>query len=116
MPSARYRPSQYCNENCLDRRESPDQGFSRSLRMALGASLSRCVEPACNKPYSPWHHGMIENTNSVLRQCLPKNIELARWSPADLDAVAATLNSRPRIPLGRQTPAEAPEQHLRSLH
>ncbi len=66
-------------------------------------------------PRSPWQRGTNENTNGLLRQYFPKGTELTRWSRADLDAVAATLNSRPRKALGWKTPAEALEQHLRSL-
>ncbi len=40
---------------------------------------------------------------------------MARHSATDLDAVAAALNSRPRKTLGWKTPAEALDEHLRSL-
>jgi IS30 family transposase len=44
----------------------------------------------------------------------PKGTDLARWSAEDIEAVAATLNSRPRKTLGWKTPAEALDEHLRS--
>ncbi|GAA3450569.1 hypothetical protein GCM10018962_24020 [Dactylosporangium matsuzakiense] len=36
-----------------------------------------------------------------------KGTDLARWNTNELEAVAATLNSRPRKTLGWQTPGEA---------
>jgi len=66
-------------------------------------------------PRSPWQRGTNENTNGLLRQYFPKGTDLARWSHADLEAVAAEINSRPRKILGWKTPAEALDDHLRSL-
>jgi IS30 family transposase len=40
---------------------------------------------------------------------------LSRWSTEEVEAVANTLNTRPRKTLGWKTPAEALEEHLRSL-
>jgi hypothetical protein len=42
--------------------------------------------------------------NGLLRQYFPKGTDLARWNPDDLNAVAATLNNRPRKTLGWKTP------------
>jgi IS30 family transposase len=66
-------------------------------------------------PQSPWQRGTNENTNGVLRQYFPKGTDLARWSAEEIEAVATTLNNRPRKILGWRTPAEALDEHLRSL-
>ncbi len=91
--------------------------WDQGTEMAQHAQL--CIDSGvaiyfCD-PHSPWQRGTDENTNGLLRQYFPKGTDLARYDEHDLDAVAHTLNTRPRKTLGWKTPAEALDEHLRSI-
>jgi IS30 family transposase len=49
----------------------------------------------------------IGASNGLLRQYLPKSGDLGQLDQADLDAIAAELNGRPRQTLGFKTPSQA---------
>jgi IS30 family transposase len=63
----------------------------------------------CN-PHAPWQRGSNENTNGLLRQYLPRDTDLSRFTQAELDQIADKLNNRPRQRHGFLTPLEVFDQ------
>jgi IS30 family transposase len=57
-------------------------------------------------PHSPWQRGSNENTNGLLRQYFPKNLDLSTVSGPQLAAAARELNARPRQSLNWMKPCE----------
>jgi len=66
-------------------------------------------------PQNPWQRGSNENTNGLLRQYLPKGIDLSGYSQAKLNAIARRLNERPRKTLNFKTPAQWFHQIVASI-
>ncbi len=66
-------------------------------------------------PHSPWQRGSNENTNGLLRQYMPKGSDLSIYSQDELDAIALSLNTRPRARLGFESPLVVYTQHIALL-
>jgi IS30 family transposase len=82
--------------------------YDQGKEMALHAQLTERTGMAIYfaDPHSPWQRGICENTNGLLRQYLPKGVDLRQFSQRQLDAIAWRLNTRPRKTLGFRTPAQ----------
>ncbi len=87
---------------------SREMAEHRTITATTGMSVYLC------KPRSPWQRGTNENTNRLLRQYLPKNADLRKYSQEDLDFIAAELNNRPRKIHGYRTPPEVYSELLKS--
>lgn len=108
------------------------QGFTRQMKKLpafLRESLTydRGREMACHKalserlkldvwfadPHAPWQRGSNENTNGLLRQFMPKGIDLSDLSQTQqLNDMARLLNGRPRKALDGRTPEEAMNEEM----
>lgn len=81
--------------------------WDRGAEMTSHAAFTLATDMAvyfCD-PRSPWQRGSNENTNGLLRQYLPRNVDLSTFTQAQLDAISLRLNKRPRQTLGFRTPA-----------
>ncbi len=81
-----------------------DQGTEMASHTLLAKQLN--IDVFFCDPHSPWQRGTNENTNGLLREYMPKGVDLNHYSHQDLTAIETSLNDRPRKILGYRTPAE----------
>ncbi len=81
-----------------------DRGKEMAQHVAF--SVATDVDVYFCDPRSPWQRGSNENTNGLLRQYFPKGTDLSTHSQEQLNAVAASLNNRPRETLRWRKPSE----------
>lgn len=87
-----------------------DRGSEMACHAELGKRLK--IEIWFCDPHAPWQRGSNENTNGLLRQFLPKGMDLSEVSQRDLNYYARLLNGRPRMTLGWKTPDQALAEEL----
>lgn len=80
-----------------------DQGTEMARHAALTLATDLPVYFA--HPHSPWERPTNENTNGLIREYLPKGVEITDHQPY-LQAIADELNDRPRAILNFRTPRE----------
>ena len=86
----------------------------RTLTYDRGTEMARHEELAARldikvyfcDPHAPWQRGTNENMNGLIRQYLPKGLDLSVYEQWYLNDIANALNTRPRKALGFKTPLE----------
>lgn len=79
-----------------------DNGTEFADHLEMKSSLDSCIYFA--NPYCSWEKGSIEHANKLIRQYIPKEDNLNRYTQAQLDEIQYAINSRPREKLDFDTP------------
>jgi IS30 family transposase len=106
--------------------EADRAALRRALRPKRGKEVAQQVQFRVDTgvqvyfcdPKSPWRRGSNEKTNGLLREYLPKSADLSQCTQRKLDAIARSLNTRPRHTLGWMThqrrSSSRSDDHLRT--
>jgi len=81
-----------------------DQGSEMAMHKKLSADLNMDIF-FCD-PHSPRQRGSNENANGLVREYLPKGMDLSQVSHQQLTAIEESINGRPRKILNWHTPQE----------
>jgi len=81
-----------------------DRGSEMAQHSALSENLK--IDVYFADPHAPWQRGSNENANGLIRQTLPKGVDLSPCSQKDLDEIAWLLNTRPRKRFDFKTPQD----------
>ncbi len=91
-------PQSFCKTLTYD--NGTENARHEDTGRALGMKTYFC------HPYCSWQKGSVENLFGLLRQYLPKGIDLDKISAYELAQIERQLNTRPRKRYGFRSPAE----------
>ena len=97
-------PAEYCKSLTWDR--GMELAKHAEMTKEIGIPVYFC-DPQC-----PWQRGTNENTNSLIRQYLPRKTDLSPHSQQKLNYIATQLNERPRKTLKFKTPSHMIEKSV----
>lgn len=98
---------------CVRKTLAYDQGKEMARHEELARRLR--IQVYFADPHSPWQRPSNENANGLIRQYLPKGMDLSGVSQTELNHIAKFLNNRPRKCLGYETPAEVFQREILNL-
>lgn len=98
MEALKYLPDELRKTLTYDR--GREMAEHKILEQDLGMDVYSC------DPHSPWQKGTCDNMNGLIRQYLPKGIDLNQADQHYLNQVTMFLNTRPRKALDWYTPLE----------
>ena len=90
-----------------------DQGKEMAKHQELAKRLQ--IDVYFADPHSPWQRGSNENINGLIRQFLPKGMDLSQVSKRMLNRISLLLNIRPRAVLNFQNPLEVYSQMIEKI-
>lgn len=81
-----------------------DNGTEFAEHKAIAKRLDTTVFFA--HPYCSWEKGLIEYTNKLIRQYIPKRADFKQYSLQDIKQIQYLINARPRKKLGFKAPVQ----------
>lgn len=80
-----------------------DNGSEFSQHRLITKAL-KGVKVYFTDPYASWQKGLVEYTNKLIRQYIPKGVDFDDISPHELMEIQKKINARPRKKLNYSTP------------